>query len=73
MPETKAHAKARAKKLGFKKSQVVKGKGGYYIAPYGITSKSGKKAYAELRSEGMSKKQAAKIAHYVDDKSKHKS
>jgi len=68
MPESKADAKKRAKEKGFKQSQVTKGDDGYYIAPYGVESSAGKKAYASLRSEGKSKEQAAKIAHSVDNK-----
>jgi len=72
MPESKKGALKRAKKLGFKKSQVVKGKKGYFIAPRGVTSRAGKKAYADLRSEGTGKAKAARIAHYVDDRAKGK-
>ena len=70
MPENKQHALARAKKLGFPAGQVVKGNKGYYIAPRGVTSSGGKKAYAELRSKGVNKASAAKVAHYVQKKQK---
>jgi len=40
----------------------------YYIAPRGVTTAAGKKAYASLRSKGASKVKAAKIAHSIDDK-----
>ena len=49
--------------LAIPASNVVKGKGpGYFIAPRGVTPK-GKSIYAALRSEGMDKAKAARIAH----------
>jgi len=66
MPESKSHATARAKRIGFPSSNVIKGKNGYYIAPRGLHSHHAKETYAALRSEGKSKEQAAKIAHSVD-------
>ena len=41
--ETKAKAKARAKKVGISQSNVVKGEKGYFIAPAGIKSSTSKK------------------------------
>ena len=71
--ETKKRATRRAKRLKFPKSSVVKSKKkGYFIAPRGITKKSAKKAYAESRARGKSKSSAAKIAHYVQKKSRRK-
>lgn len=68
MPETKSKALARAKKLGFKKSDVVKGSAGYFIAPHGLKTQKAKNSYAGLRSSGKSKETSAKIAHYIDKK-----
>jgi len=61
--ESRTAARARAKRLGFPLSQVVSaGRGkSYYIAPRGVTTAAGKKAYASLRSKGASKVKAAKI------------
>ena len=72
MPETKQKATARAKRLGFSKSQVTKGKRGYYIAPKGIRTSTGKKTYAGLRSKGTSKARAAKIAWTTERKSRRR-
>ena len=48
MPETKKASLTRAKKLGYPKSTVVKASAGeHFIAPLGVTSSAGKKAYAE--------------------------
>lgn len=66
MPESKAKATARAKRLGFPASNVVKGSKGYFIAPRGLKTERAKKAYAALRSQGKSKEFSAKIAHSVD-------
>jgi hypothetical protein len=56
MPETRSGALARAKRLHFPRSQVVKAKsGGYFIAPHGVTSSKAKHAYAECRSKGGAK------------------
>jgi len=68
MPESKSHATARAKSLGFPKSHVVKGKNGYFIAPKGLKHHKAAQAYADMRSKGMSKSNAAKIAHSIDNK-----
>jgi len=70
--ETKSQAKSRAKKLGFKQSSVIKGEKSYFIAPRGVESKAGKKAYAGCRSKGGAKEKCAKISHYVNKKSKGK-
>lgn len=71
--ETKAQAQSRAKKSGFKQSAVVKAdKGGYFIAPHGVETAVGKKAYANHRAKGNNKAESAKIAHYVDKKAKNK-
>lgn len=67
MPETRSGARARATRLGFPLSQVVKapsGKG-YFIAPRGVTSTAAKHAYAGCRSEGGSKGTCAAVAHGV--------
>lgn len=71
MPETKASAKRRAKRLKFPQSSIVKAtsgksKGGFYIAPRGIKSASAKRAYANMRSSGASKEKAARIAWSVE-------
>jgi hypothetical protein len=68
MPETKAAARRRAKKLHIPVSHLVRGKTGWYIAPRSITSSKGRHTYAGLRSRGYSKARAAKIANYVEDK-----
>ena len=71
MPETKGHALDRAKREGFNKSSVVKSeKGGYFIAPNGIETTAGKKAYANCRADGGSKEDCAKIAWTVENNSK---
>lgn len=63
MPESRRAAVKRAMELAIPASNVVKGKGpGYFIAPRGVTPK-GKSIYAALRSEGMDKAKAARIAH----------
>lgn len=63
MPESKKDATARAKRLGIPVSNVVKARNdGYFIAPRGSTAK-GKRIYAALRAEGMSKEKAARISH----------
>jgi hypothetical protein len=68
MPESKSEAKKRARRLGFKQSQVVKAPdtNHYFIAPHGVTSTAGKKAYAGCRDEGGSKGTCAAISHKVD-------
>lgn len=66
MPESKEQALARAKKLGFPASQVVKSdKGGYFIAPEGVTAPSAKTAYANCRATGKAKSECARISHVV--------
>ena len=70
MPETKQRAKTRAKKLGISTSNVVKGRSGYYIAPAGVTTTAGKKAYADCRSSGGSKEKCARISHSVNKKTR---
>ncbi|PNX49900.1 MAG: hypothetical protein BV457_00235 [Thermoplasmata archaeon M9B1D] len=72
MPETKAKARARAKKLGFPLSNVVKGKKGYYLAPRGIKKSSSKKAYSSCRDSGMSKTRCSKIVWSIEKKKKRK-
>jgi len=62
MPETKQAAAARAAKQGFKKSSLVKGQKGWYIAPHGVTGKW-RNMYADLRDQGMPAERAAKITH----------
>ena len=71
MPETKAEARKRAKKLGFPQSSVVKSEDdGYFIAPHGITMAGAKKAYADCRASGGSKEKCAKIAWDIQNKAK---
>ena len=72
MPKkTKKSAEQTAKKLGIPKSNVVKTDKGYFIAPAGITSSGAKKAYANIRAKGKSKKYSAKVAWTIQkDKSK---
>lgn len=71
MPETKRKATARAKRLGFPKSNVVKAEDdGHFIAPHGITSADAKKAYANCRAKGNNKEKCAKIAWIIQNKSK---
>lgn len=66
MPETKEQALARAKAEGFPASQVVASdKGGYFIAPNGVTAATAKKAYANCRQNGGDKSQCAAAAHIV--------
>jgi hypothetical protein len=69
MPETKARARARAKRVSIPVSHVVKGTGkGYFIAPRGVNKSKAKRAYAAMRSRGYSKAKAAKIAHSIQKK-----
>lgn len=71
MPETKARARARARRVGIPVSHVVKGpKKGYYIAPRGINKAKVKRAYASMRHRGYSKAKAAKIAHWINRRKK---
>ena len=69
MPENRKAAERRAKELGFPKSNVIclEGDNKCYIAPMGIKSYKAKKAYAELRAQGKSQEDAAKIAHSIDE------
>lgn len=63
MPKkTKKAIVAEAHKLNYPVSQAVKGPAGYFLAPRGITSKGAKEAYANYRSHGMDKADAAKRA-----------
>lgn len=67
MPETRSGARARAQRLGFPLSNVVKASsGGYFIAPMGVTKASAKHAYAECRAGGGSKSVCAGVAHKVN-------
>ena len=70
MPESKQHAKERAKKLGFNQSQVVKGEEGYFIAPRGVTSTKAKKAYAKCREGGGDKDVCSAVSHNIQKKNK---
>ena len=71
MPETKEQAVARAKKLGYPMSTIVQSdKGNWFIAPLGVTSAAGKKAYANCRETSGDKGKCAAIAHTVDKKAK---
>lgn len=65
MPETKAGATKRARRVGIPTSHVVKGKAGYFIAPHGVTKAKAKRAYAGCRSGGGSKAMCAGVAHKV--------
>jgi len=67
MPESYSKALKRAKRLHHPKRDVVKGKRGYYIVPFGLHTAKGRRTYAGLRSAGYSKASAARIAHYVDE------
>lgn len=68
MPETRAEAEERAKRLSFPISHIIclDGDNVCFIVPLGIETKAGRKAYAEARAQGKSKEEAAQIAHYVD-------
>lgn len=66
MPETRSGARARAQRLGFPLSNVVKARtGGYFIAPRGVTAGKAKRAYAGCRAGGGSKSMCAAVAHRV--------
>lgn len=72
MPESRSEARSRAKKLGFPLYSVTKAtegknKGGYFIAPHGLTTSKARRAYANMRSDGMNKAKAARIAHSIED------
>lgn len=67
MPETRSGARARAKRLGFPMSNVVKAKsGGYFIAPRGVTKAKAKRAYADCRAKGGSQGVCAAVSHKVN-------
>lgn len=74
MPESRKDALARAKRLNFPKSSVVKSNidNSNYIAPRGVTTEAGKKAYADTRARGKGKEESAKIAHSVEKKARNK-
>ena len=61
MPENKKAALARAKEIGE-----------HFIAPLGVTSSAGKKAYAECRTRSEDKGKCAAISHTVDKKARKK-
>lgn len=68
--ETREQAEAMAQELGMDKSQVVKTKIGYFIAPQGMKSKVAKQVYGENRAKGKSKEESAKIAWSIEKKLK---
>lgn len=68
--ETREQAEQRAQELGMDKSQVIKTKVGYFIAPQGMKSKVAKRVYGENRANGKSKEYSAKIAWSVENKIK---
>lgn len=71
MPETKAQALARAAKIKFPKSTVIKSDSGkWFIAPQGIKSMAGKKAYANCRNKSADKAKCAQIAWSVEKKTR---
>ena len=71
MPETKQQAMDRAKKLGYPMSTVVQADNGdWFIAPLGVTTIAGKKAYANCRTKNSDKGYCAAVAHTVDEKAK---
>jgi hypothetical protein len=66
MADTKEQAIARAKAEGFPLTQVVASdKGGYFIAPNGVTADTAKKAYANCRENGGDQGKCAGAAHIV--------
>lgn len=66
MADTREEALARAKKLGMDASQVVKSdRGGWFIAPSGVTSDTAKKAYANCRQNGKGQQECSAISHIV--------
>ena len=67
MPETKSGATARAMRLGFPRSAVVRASSGgaYFIAPRGVTNIHAKHAYADCRAGGGPKGTCAAVAHGV--------
>lgn len=72
MPETRAEAEKRAKRLGFPLSHVVclEEDNVCFIVPHGIETEAGRKAYAEARRRRKNKEYAAKIAHKVEAEAK---
>lgn len=71
MPETKKDALARAKRLGFPATNVIKAEdGGYFIAPQGITKAKAKKAYADCRENKGKKETCAAVAWNIQKKKK---
>lgn len=72
MPESRAEAEKRAERLGFPKSHVIclEGDNECFIAPKGIETEAGRKAYAEARAKRKSKEYSARIAHTVDKAAK---
>jgi hypothetical protein len=66
MPESREEALARAKKLGMDASQVVKSdRGGWFIAPSGVSAATAKKAYANCRQNGKGKGECSAVSHIV--------
>lgn len=66
MPESRAGARARARRVGIPVSQVVKARsGGHFIAPRGVSSGKGRRAYAECRAGGGKQSTCAAVAHGV--------
>jgi hypothetical protein len=66
MPETKSQARAHAKRVGIPLRNVVKASsGGHFIAPRGVTSGKGKRAYAECRAGGGKQSTCAAVAHNI--------
>lgn len=71
MPETKAQALARAKKIGYPKSTVVQARNkDWFIAPRGVQSMAAKKAYANCRTTNENKAQCAGVAWKVQKNSR---
>ena len=66
MADTREQAIKRAKALGMNVSQVVSSdRGGWYIAPSGVTSATAKKAYANCRQNGKGQQECSAISHVV--------
>lgn len=73
MPETYDDAKARAEKLGYPLSTLVQSdKGHWFIAPLGVETAAGKRAYANYREDNTDKSLCAAVAHMVEKKAKAK-
>lgn len=69
MPKSKAKITARAKRLGFPKSQIVNvGKGKNYLAPLGVKKTKAKRAYGKCRDKGGAKGTCAAVAHNIQKK-----